>query len=163
MLTLTARMSDADAGVFNRLVDNLYLYGRALPDDDKRIAALLRLDVRKWRPIRKRFLAVNAIVIIDGCIDEPGAMSARSARHRTHIALTSAGHRGGIASGKTRKAKGLHEANLNGGLKQEESRGEERESLKALPLMLSMLNRMTPTYLTLRISPTMKSRSDARP
>src|SRR5262245_13484191 len=102
MIDIYERVEPIDFALFSRLLDEMYHRGRALPDNDKAIARMLNVHVFTWRAAKKRLEACGALVFRDGQIDNDEAMKARWERNDTSMKRSLAGHRGGIASAKSR-------------------------------------------------------------
>ena len=56
MLADVADLTPEEGGVYNQVLDLLYIHEGAIEDDERANAKLMRLDVRKWRRIRDRLL-----------------------------------------------------------------------------------------------------------
>lgn len=57
-----------ERGAYNTVLDLIYLRGGDLPDDDRFIAGNMRCDVRVWRRIKKRLIALGKLQCTDGAI-----------------------------------------------------------------------------------------------
>jgi uncharacterized protein YdaU (DUF1376 family) len=51
-----AGLSLTDCGAYNLVLDLIYIHDGRLPDNDREIAKVLHVDIRKWRRIRKRLM-----------------------------------------------------------------------------------------------------------
>lgn len=132
MIVLASRLSREEFYCYTLLVDHMHVLGRPLVDDDARIAGLIGVHWRTWRAVKERLLAINALVIRDGCLVDEAAMKALCERHERSLRASEAGQRGGRARSKaahkhpeTRKLNGLGEANAKQVLQADEGRGEE--------------------------------------
>lgn len=61
-------LSLEERGAFNTVLDLLYTRDGALPDDERFIAGWLGSDVRVWRRIRTRLIALGKLGVVDGLI-----------------------------------------------------------------------------------------------
>jgi uncharacterized protein YdaU (DUF1376 family) len=57
-----------ERGAYNTVLDLIYSKTNQLPDDERFIAGCLRCDVRVWKRIRRRLIALGKIYLDDGCI-----------------------------------------------------------------------------------------------
>jgi uncharacterized protein YdaU (DUF1376 family) len=58
-----AGLSLADCGAYNTVLDLIYIHDGKCPDNSKKIAAHLGVDVRRWMRIRKRLIERGKIYI----------------------------------------------------------------------------------------------------
>jgi Protein of unknown function (DUF1376) len=56
MLAEVADLTPEEGGVYNQVLDLIYVREGAINDDDRSIAKLVRIDIRKWRRIRQLLL-----------------------------------------------------------------------------------------------------------
>jgi uncharacterized protein YdaU (DUF1376 family) len=109
-----AGMKLEDIGAYAMVLNLIYLYDRPVRDNDHFISSMIGCHILKWRAIRRRLLASGKLIEIEGgYLDNPRATSERSARDLRLTHRRSAGHRGGIASGESRKNKALAEAHAS--------------------------------------------------
>lgn len=59
----TQGMSAEQEGVYMRFLVRLYDRGKPFPDDDKFMALMMSLDIRRWRRIKKELIGTGKIVI----------------------------------------------------------------------------------------------------
>src|SRR5262245_53728325 len=99
-----------DGFYYNLILDHLYKENRPLRDNDKQMAALLRIrDVRKWKAIKRRLLKDGAIFIERGYIDDTNARTTRKTREHITEMRRAAGRRGGIGRGSPDHRRGSSE------------------------------------------------------
>lgn len=71
-----AELSAQERGVYNSLIDLLYARDGDVPDDDRRIARMISLDVREYRAVKQRLIARHKVWIEDGKITAKRVRSA---------------------------------------------------------------------------------------
>lgn len=98
------RLKDDEVGVYILFLTVLYETsdGRLL-DDDAEIADDIRRDIRVWRRVRARLLALGKIELIDGYLSNPKATREIEKREGISEARSEAGKLGGEASGRARQ------------------------------------------------------------
>lgn len=62
----TAGLTLAETGAYILLIDALYSRDGEMPDDDALIARMMHVQVRTWRPIKMRLIALGKVWIADG-------------------------------------------------------------------------------------------------
>lgn len=93
-----------ERGAYSDILDLIYMAGGPIKDDERAIAHRLYVDVRTWRPIRKRLLALGKLYIVRGYLYNAKAkevldqreIDRRSMGDRSGIGRGSAGDRPGI-------------------------------------------------------------------
>jgi uncharacterized protein YdaU (DUF1376 family) len=96
-----AELTLEERGAYNTVLDLIYSKQGNLQDDDRYLAGWLRCDIRVWRRIRKRLIALEKLYIHGGCLHNKRAdRELDAAQHR---ALSAA--EAGRASWATRKEK----------------------------------------------------------
>lgn len=76
----TRELSLEDRGAYSDVLDLIYMTGGPLKDDERLIAHRLHIDVRTWRPIRKRLLALGKLFIVRGHLHNAKAKRVLSQR-----------------------------------------------------------------------------------
>ncbi len=92
----TRELTLAERGAYSDILDMIYMAGAPLKDDERMIAYKLHVDVRTWRPIRNRLLALGKLYLVRGCLHNARAKTMLSQRE---IERRSMGDRPGIAGG----------------------------------------------------------------
>lgn len=64
----TLGMSFEEKGAYRIILDLIYMKGGALSDDDRYIAGVLGLSVRKWNSLKNRLVELGKIQLIDGLL-----------------------------------------------------------------------------------------------
>lgn len=101
-----------ERGAYNTVLDLIYSRAGDLPDDDRFIAGWCRVDVRIWRRIKARLVAVGKLWITDGVIHNAKA----------DVVVLEALGRGlsaryaGTQSGRIRRRKSDPQSNKNNGV-----------------------------------------------
>ena len=122
MATLTLE----ERGVLITIIDHQFLMGRPLPDEPSYMAGILGCDVRVWKRLRRQLIDKQKIDASGGHIAELGATYELAKRQAERSQKVAAGHKGGIASGASRRNNGLGEAKTeSASTRLEERRGEE--------------------------------------
>lgn len=109
MATLTLE----ERGAYNTILDYLYLFDGPLEDDDTYIAGLIGCHANKWKAIKAVLIAKGRLRVEGGKVDDDRAVVERQGRHHIKAERTQAGHKGGVASGKSRKTAAPTEANAS--------------------------------------------------
>jgi uncharacterized protein YdaU (DUF1376 family) len=100
-------------GAYTVLLDNMFLFDRALHDDEAYVAGLLKVSTRRWRSIRAELLACGKITVVEGKIDNASAKLERESRANQARKRAEAGRAGGEKSGESRKSNTLIEADAS--------------------------------------------------
>lgn len=134
-----ASLTLEECGAYNRVLDYLYLFDGPLDDNDSYIAGLIGCHANKWKAIKAALVAKGRLRVDGGKVDDDRAIVERQARHHIKTERTLAGHKGGVASAKTRKPNGNVVANASTELNQiredksREDKNEREKRAHALP------------------------------
>lgn len=94
-------------GAYSLILDVLNDRDRPLPDDDKFLAGILRVSVRKWKAIRDTLLAAGKLIVLeDGCLSNPRFERERAERLTEREKAVQAGREGGLKSAALRASQG---------------------------------------------------------
>lgn len=70
-------------GGYGRFLNRLYRRGKPLPDDDRFMSMLMRLSLRVWKRIKAELIALNKIIVRNGCLTNPRFERERAERAAT--------------------------------------------------------------------------------
>ncbi len=108
------RLKLDERGAYNTVLDLLYMHDGELDDDDQFIAGWCSCDVRIWKRIKVRLLALEKLYLVDGKLrnDKADRVVADA------LAKGAANSYAGQQSGRVRAAKSRGVSNGNNGLAQ---------------------------------------------
>ena len=115
-----------ERGAYNTILDIIYSRDGACPDEDRYIAGMMCVDVRKWRRIRTRLLALGKLYK-DGDHLRNSRADTEVDRGLRRIASS---REAGLASGASRRQKSAQQSNVHNGLDRTDVPTDSERSLE---------------------------------
>lgn len=70
-ITGTLGMNPEQEGIYIRFLSRLYDRGSAFPDNDRLMASIMGLDMRRWRRVKRELVSIGKITIRSGGLTNP--------------------------------------------------------------------------------------------
>ena len=64
----TRKLTLEERGAYSDIIDLIFMHGGPIEDDDRDLAFRLRIDIRKWKRLRRRLLSLGKLYITHGHI-----------------------------------------------------------------------------------------------
>lgn len=133
----TMGLSLEEKGSYSLLLDLIYSHGGPIADDDRWLAGICAVSVRKWKSLRERLIRAGKISAENGRISNARAEKELVSASETHRKLAESGAKGGSKTHENRDVKRENNGLAEAGLKQyREDKSREEEPLRgpvALP------------------------------
>jgi uncharacterized protein YdaU (DUF1376 family) len=112
-LNATRELTPEERGIYNDIIELLYLRDRPIPDDPRFIAGFVGVSVRKWSIVRQSLLDADKIIIRGDFISNARFEAERGERSEWQESQATWGHLGGKRRAQKAKAQRQGELELS--------------------------------------------------
>jgi uncharacterized protein YdaU (DUF1376 family) len=127
----TMGLSLEEKGAYSLILDLIYSHGAPIADDERWIAGVCGVSVRKWRTLRTSLISAGKITVTNGRISNARAEKEIIISSETHGKLSESGAKGGRQRAENEAARNENNNVAEGTLKQgREDKSREEEPLR---------------------------------